>query len=323
MSESECSERNCDKAARTRGMCALHYGRWIRATPRRLRPPSIREERSRRPDITHALGVFDPTRPEMAYLLGFLQADGNHRRAGPGKGLVSVELTARDIDLLKAFQRLVPYRSSISTRSRETNFSNGVHTSAVWSFGAAEARHALEALGLPPGKKSAVIGPPKVPFSEPDYVRALVDADGSVGFTGRGYPFVSFTTASPVMSGYVCDKVFEVTGVRRTVRPNGRDGVYNLLVTSDPAAELARWLYYEGCLALERKYAKAVEVAGWVRPEGMRARSSPRRWTPQEDEVVLAMTTPEAAEVLGRTEKSVAIRRVRLRKGVTARVPYR
>ncbi|MEV4254036.1 LAGLIDADG family homing endonuclease [Spirillospora sp. NPDC049652] len=148
-------------------------------------------------------------------------------------------------------------------------------------------------------------------------MRALIDADGSVGFTGKGYPFVSFTTASPRLSAFVCEKVFEVTGVRRTVRPNKRDEIYNLLITCEPAADFARWLYYDGCLALERKYAKAVAVGEWVRPAGMRARSSPRRWAPEEDAVVLAMSTADAAEKLGRTERSVAIRRYRLIHRIT------
>ncbi|MFC5187410.1 LAGLIDADG family homing endonuclease [Actinomadura harenae] len=252
----------------------------------------------------------------MAYLLGFLQTDGTYMRNGPGKGRISIELAARDINILNAFQRLVPYPTSITMRSRTTNFSKGVYTSAVWSLGVAEARHALEALGLPPGRKSAIIKPPNRPFSEPDYVRALIDADGSVGFTGKGLPFVSFTTASPQLIAYVCAKVFEVTGVRRTVRPNQRDSIYNLLLTCESAVRFAHWIYYEGCLALERKHLKAVEVIGWVRPPGMKRQTPRRSWTPREDRVALTLPIAEAARRLRRTESSVAVRRHRLRTGV-------
>ena len=61
--------------------------------------------------------------PRYAYMFGFLQADG-HLAAGPGrKGRLSVEINVRDIAILREFQRLTPYHSSITERVRSTNFS--------------------------------------------------------------------------------------------------------------------------------------------------------------------------------------------------------
>ncbi|MFI6519661.1 hypothetical protein ACIBF1_29165 [Spirillospora sp. NPDC050679] len=252
----------------------------------------------------------------MAYLFAFLQTDGSYRKGGQNKGSITVELSAVDVGILQQFQRTVPYKSFIRFRSRRTNFAEE-HATAIWSLHSGAARRALEALGLPSGRKSAIVRPPDAPVSEPDYVRGLVDADGSVGFTARGYPFISFTTLSPAMNAYFSDRVREITGVRRTVNPNKRDGVYNLLLTSESAVEFTRWLYYEDCLALERKRARAQKVAQWTRPEGMRRRVSRRRWTPEEDAVVLESAIKEAARILGRTEKSVALRHRRLRQADT------
>ncbi|MFC9976381.1 hypothetical protein ACFVH6_36350 [Spirillospora sp. NPDC127200] len=252
----------------------------------------------------------------MAYIFAFLQTDGTYWKGGQGKGKITVELAAVDSDILQRFQRIVPYKSSIAFRSRRTNFAEE-YASVTWSLHSGAARQALEELGLPYGRKSATIRPPDVPFSEPDYVRGLVDADGSVGFTARGYPFIGFTSLSPALNAYFCDRVCEVTGVRRTVNPNKRDGVYNLILTSDPAVEFTRWLYYEGCLALERKRTRAQKVAQWSRPEGMRRRASRKRWTPEEDAVVLESAIKEAARILGHTEKSVALRHWRLRQAKT------
>ncbi|MGI5169397.1 hypothetical protein ACQEU3_34120 [Spirillospora sp. CA-253888] len=249
----------------------------------------------------------------MAYLFAFLQTGGSYSKGGKNKGKITVELSAVDLVILQQFQMIVPYKSSIRFRSRRTNFAEEC-ASATWSLYSGAARHALEALGMPSGAKSATIRPPDAPVSEQDYVRGLVDADGSVGFTARGYPFIGFTTLSPAMNAYFCDKACEVTGVRRTVNPNKRDGVYNPLLTSEPAVEFTRWLYYEGCLALERKRARAQEVAQWTRPEGMRRRATQKRWTPDEDAVVLGSTIKEAARLLGRTENSVNLRRWRLRQ---------
>jgi hypothetical protein len=147
-------------------------------------------------------------------------------------------------------------------------------------------------------------------------MRGLVDGDGSVGFTGTGSPFVSFVTRSTALSEFFCQQLQAVTGARRSANRNARDGVYNLLVTNDPAATLAGWLYPERCLALERKRAHATKVAAWRRPAGMRARpTSWRAWTPAEDTVVLNNTIRAAAEILNRTNRSVNMRRWRLLNG--------
>ncbi len=116
------------------------------------------------------------------------------------------------------------------------------------------------------------------------------------------------------MAEFFCSQVLGVTGARRTVNRNRRDGVFNPMVTSEPAALLAAWAYPPGCLALDRKRRAAEAAASWVRPATMRRPSVRRRWTREQDEVLLA--TPDdrvAAERLGRTEASVQMRRWRSR----------
>jgi hypothetical protein len=51
-----------------------------------------------------------------------------------------------------------------------------------------EARQAFIDLGPPVGRKSQIVRPPALPFSEVDYLRGIIDADGSVGFTASGLP---------------------------------------------------------------------------------------------------------------------------------------
>lgn len=261
---------------------------------------------------------MDLTVPEYAYMFGFLQADGHLAKGTGQKGALSVELGLRDAAILHAFRELTPYRSSITERTRSTNFA-ATHASATWSLYALEARTKVNALGLPYGRKSGAIAPPRVEFSGHDYVRGLIDGDGSVGFTGKGHPFLGLTTASTAIAAYVCDFGAETTGVERSVRRNARDGMYNVLWTNEAAQRLAVALYDPDCLALDRKRAAARSVAAWVRPAGMRAAYTPRRWSPDEDRVLLSVISPTAAaEALGRTTQSCNLRLWRLRTG---RVP--
>ncbi|MFI6645833.1 LAGLIDADG family homing endonuclease [Streptomyces sp. NPDC050504] len=253
--------------------------------------------------------------PRYAYMFGFIQADG-HLAAGTGrKGRLTVEISVRDIDILREFQQLTPYNSSITERTRSTNFADA-HHSATWTLCALEARTTLNGLGLPYGRKSKKITPPRVEFSRRDYLRGVIDADGSVGLTKDGFPFVSLTTASTAVAAYFCHYTKKITGVSRHIKRNARDGIYNVLYVKEAAMDLAAHLYYPGCLALDRKRTSAAALADWVRPAGMRKITDSRRWKPWEDRALLEIDDPEAAGTeLNRTASSCRNRLWRLKAG--------
>lgn len=262
---------------------------------------------------------MDLTVPEYAYMFGFLQADGHLAKGAGQKGRLTVEISARDIDLLRTFQMLTPYCSSITERTRSTNFTES-YTAAVWSLFSLEARTTLNELGLPYGRKSKTIAPPNGEFSRRDYLRGLVDADGSVGFTSKGVPFVALTTASTPIASHMRDYAREVTGAERIINRNARDAIYNLYFAMEAAQHLATNLYCPGCLSLERKRTVADSVAAWVRPTDMRAAYTRRRWTEHEDQVLLELNSPTAAtDALGRTVQSCNLRLWRLRSGQASR----
>lgn len=257
--------------------------------------------------------MFDLSTAEDAYLFGLLQTDGTHEGSVDGKGRVSIELAVRDADILYALRAHLPCFSSVGHRARQTNFSGTTeYRSASLRFYAQPARRRLADLGLPPGAKAHTAVPPVEALSAPDYVRGLVDGDGSVGFTAKGYPFISFVTASESLARYFEAIVFEVTGARRRSNRNARDQVFNVMVANQNAVTLARWLYYPGSMALHRKAAAAAEVLEWTAPSS-RYGVARKPWTPEEDAVVLSTpSNAEAATRLARTTQSVNLRRWRL-----------
>lgn len=210
------------------------------------------------------MGFLDLTRPEHAYLFGFVQCDGHLSENTRNRGRLSVELSIRDVALLESFQQLVPYPSSITTRTRSTNFAER-HTSALWTVCALELRREVIALGLPVGRKSELVEPPRVPFSKVDYLRGLVDADGSVGVTSLGLPFVSYTTASQALRDFFLSQCPELPGQPRHVARTIRDCVFNPMATRECAVDLAKRLYYDNCLALQRKTTAAQAATQWTR----------------------------------------------------------
>ncbi|MFD3977672.1 hypothetical protein ACFWR6_03755 [Streptomyces griseus] len=258
---------------------------------------------------------MDLRHPDYAYMFGFIQADGHLARGAGRKGRLTVEISIRDIAVLHEFQRLTPYNSSITERVRATNFSEK-HHSATWTLCDQEARSRINGLGLPYGRKSRKITPPRVEFSRRDYLRGVIDADGSVGHTGQRLPFVSLTTASAAVGAYLCRYAKSVTGAARQIRRNTRDGIFNVTYTKEAAIQLAGHLYYPGCLSLARKRTAADSLASWKRPEGMSTRPPGRRWKPWEDHVLLAHDDAGAASTeLGRSEASCSVRLWRLKTG--------
>jgi hypothetical protein len=214
--------------------------------------------------------VFDLTDPASAYVFGFMQADGHHHRGIGRKGSISVEIKASDVDVLRAMQHVLPWKTTVRFRTRSTNFAAVAESATLALFGI-EGRMRLLDLGLPVGRKSGVIAPPAEPFSHRDYMRGLIDADGSVGFTAQGLPFVSIVTASSAIAEFTCAEFLRVAGATRTARRNVRDYVFNLMVVSDPAAEFARWLYQDASIAIPRKRAASRRAgSGPARPNRQR-----------------------------------------------------
>lgn len=259
--------------------------------------------------------VFDLSRPEDAYLFGLLQTDGTHEGSVDGKGRVTIELAERDVDVLHALQSQLPCYSSIGYRERATNFTTGTgYRSASLRFYSQSARQRLAELGLPTGAKAHTAVPPVSDLSAADYVRGLVDGDGSLGTTTQGYPYLSFVTASEPLARYFEATIHTVTGAARHSNRNSRDCVFNIMVANQSAVSLVKWLYYPGALGLHRKAGAAAAMMSWV-PPNSRFGTVRKRWTAEEDEVVLASSSDiDAAEKLSRTAQSVSMRRWRLTK---------
>jgi hypothetical protein len=166
--------------------------------------------------------VFDQVKdPDIAYAIGLLQTDGTHSGSLDGKGRVSLELAIRDEGILTRIASLLPCYSSIGHRTRTTNFADNYETAILRFYDQATRRSAAGA-GILVGRKSAEIAPPTGPLAVADYLRGLLDGDGSVGFTRKGEPFVSMVTASPSIARFFCDTIREVCGESE---PRVRTGV--------------------------------------------------------------------------------------------------
>jgi hypothetical protein len=260
---------------------------------------------------------LDLTDPALAYVFGLAQTDGSLSVEARNRGRLSFEIGRGDEEILVRIAAQLPCSSTLTRRTRDTNFKKDYESSVLRVFDRVW-RERFLLWGLPMGRKSLIVRPPATPFSEVDYIRGLTDGDGSLGFTAKGFPFVSLVTSSTALADFYVDFLRRTTGraQKRTSR-NARDGVYNIAVFKEPAQIVANLLYYDGCLGMARKCAAAQGVRTWMRPAGMR-RVSQRSWALDEDAFILDHSLLESMAALRRSRASIGMRLWRLGKGRSA-----
>src|SRR3990167_8103246 len=253
--------------------------------------------------------ILDLNIPNHAYLFGFIQADGHLYAQTRQRGRLTVEISERDRPILEAFASMIPVKSFLTCRERITNF--GPITTVIWRINDLAFRRELVALGLPYGKKSQKVGPPLV-YSAHDFFRGWLDADGSVGLTAKGRPFLSLVTSSEAIPTAYIAFVTKITGLKKVTSGNRRDGVFNIAMFCETAIKVISTVYYGGCLALPRKLLKVTDALAWSRPTSSPTYLGRQEWNEIEDQIVLSNSVNDAMRLLTRTEKSVRIRRWRL-----------
>ncbi|KAM3100707.1 LAGLIDADG family homing endonuclease [Phormidesmis sp. 146-35] len=251
--------------------------------------------------------------PKIAYLFGFLQADGHYYKSTRNRGKIVIEVSKKDEALLWAFKELVPCHSSITERVRSTNFADD-YNSVTWAVYDKRFRDLFESWGLLSGRKSSLIDVPCCQFSEVDYFRGLLDGDGALGLTTKGFPFLSFVTAGSSIADQYLKFLNRMTGKTKTSSRNVRDQVYNIAVYKEDAQLITQGLYYQDCLALPRKRAKAEDVLTWKRPLNMKRITTRKSWTPEQDQFVLNHSIETSIAVLNRSQSSIKLRLWRLKQ---------
>lgn len=252
--------------------------------------------------------IFDIKNPQHAYFIGFSQADGSLSEASRNRGKFQIELQQNDKEVLEKLSSILDCNYSISERKRNTNFKED-YSSCCLRVCDLNFRNEIKKY-LCAGKKSDSIKIPKGIIKH-DYFRGIIDGDGSVGFTAKGFPYVSLVTESEDLAINFIDYIREITGKSKTTSRNKRDNVFNIMVTREDAQELVKHIYYDECMALKRKLDKVIDILSWTRPIGSKKVNS-RTWDKSQDEYILTHTLEESIKLLNRTKSSIKNRIFRL-----------
>lgn len=218
----------------------------------------------------------------FSYMIGLFQTDGSMSQHSRDRGIFSLSISSKDEDIIYKIKKLIPYNSSVKKRNKKTYFQRNSkcyeYNNEIISFSVHNKyfRDFLLKCNIPYGKKSNIIEPPThlQNFSKIDYIRGLFDGDGSLGYTGLNFPYVSFVTESETIKNYIIDFISEITNKsKKEVNRNKRDNIYNILISKEDAIKFCELVYYKDCLSLNRKYNISQDIIKWIRPENMKKRS--------------------------------------------------
>jgi hypothetical protein len=252
---------------------------------------------------------------DFSYMIGLFQTDGHLNDSTRDRGRLSLELSKKDIDIINKISFILPVNFSIKERERDTNFKENYSSVSLNIFDL-DFRNLIKKWGVPAGAKSKIVKPPLhiKELSINDYIRGLYDGDGSVGFTAKGFPYVSFVTQSEDIKDFLVDFISKITSKsKKEPNRNKRDEIYNITITKEDAIVFCKEIYKDNHLCLDRKFNNAQEVIKWIRPEGMIISNNKKKWTKEEDEFILSHSISESMDKLNRSNKSINLRRWRLK----------
>lgn len=205
----------------------------------------------------HALNqfFFNKWSDSMAYVLGFIAADGNICKTGNAH---MIQIACDDKDVIQKIKSALSSESPIHERKRMNS-----KVSYQIRFSDKRTYNYLLKLGITP-KKSLTLQPPKnIPNKYlHHYIRGFFDGDGSVWESSRSKRkrLVSvFYSASSRMAKFIYQQVkricSEFAGTINGIQtPNGDRLYYSIVLGHRDSLLLSNYLYKKATIFLERKY---------------------------------------------------------------------
>lgn len=222
--------------------------------------------------------VFAPSRdwtPEMAYAIGVCLGDGSIHQ-----DWITIELGEKDRDILEAVAQAVGIPDeAIRVTTREIVGKGSARTATLKLCGRSTVRDLLARTGLSnPGAKHTLIRvPPEFPDSFlPDFLRGLVDTDGTVVAPARRSPQLVLYSNSLELIQELQARVSPLVGSIRlgAVHEKACRGTHMWVICGHEARTLTQWLWPSTGWVGGRRKAGAAEkkVLGWVPRRAPRAK---------------------------------------------------
>ena len=203
-------------------------------------------------------GFFKKWSPEMAYVLGFIAADGNICHSGKA---FTLHVASDDIDVIQKIRTVIQYLGPIHKKPRlngKISYSLRICDPIIFKD--------LEKLGITE-RKSLTLSPKVSPIFIIDFLRGFFDGDGSVYIRNHKYPSklaAIFYTASCPMAKFVHFNMRRLLGnlyggeIRKQISKKGNP-YYSIGLGHKASAKLYSIFYTNATIYMDRKFKKFLQ----------------------------------------------------------------
>lgn len=191
---------------------------------------------------------FSEQNNRMAYIMGFLAADGNVSKNG---NRIQSQLSLKDKEHLEMIQ------SEIGGCEVYEYESNG-YKSCGWHCCSSQIKKDLAIYGIIP-HKTGTLSIPKVLDKQywKDFIRGYFDGDGTICKDGTGFR-VTITSANKEILEDI-NSYFEENGIKPSNLYKDHNNIC-IRFRSQASIDIYNLLYYNNCLCLKRKKEKYIEL---------------------------------------------------------------
>lgn len=188
----------------------------------------------------------------MAYILGFILADGCIIK-GTYKGYsdsLKFGVQLRDLDILEKIKKELKAKHKISK----------VRSAVYLSIASQIMVNDLKKLNISYRKSLREKIPDVQPKYIRDFIRGIIDGDGSISIDNKNYPSLSLCGGKNT-TAFVRDYFFDKFRIYSKVseRPSKLGGLYEICYRCNPAMKLLDYLYTGAEIYLNRKYDLAMK----------------------------------------------------------------
>ena len=204
---------------------------------------------TRKPRIKVDEDYFKKWSPNMAYILGFIIADGcivKGTYSGYSDAL-KFGVQRQDIDILKKIKQELSAGHKISC----------VKNAAHLCITSQKIVNDLKNLGIDYRKSLREKIPNISPENIRDLIRGIVDGDGSINFNKRGYPTLSIYGGKQTITfiqNHFLLKFNIYSSLHRLTKSKNNRYLFNIAYQCNPAKTLIEYLYVDANLYLKRKF---------------------------------------------------------------------
>ena len=197
---------------------------------------------------------------EMAYVLGFLYADGCIVDAVSSRTQY-IQFNSNDKEILEKIRRVMESGHPLGVRPpHPVIHKNGTYISAesfILRIGSRKMFNDLIHFGIIPNK-SKIIKFPTIPNKHlGPFIRGYFDGDGSIVFNKKRWIRIVFTSGSKDFLGQLSNKLSKALGIRRRLVRLGHWS-YQLYYFTQEGLKILRFIYRDAeknRLYLDRKYS--------------------------------------------------------------------